>query len=170
MPNEMKLMEKALIKERQEREPDAFERKNLIFWLLAAMVGTRALHSILNAGYCLIHGIDIPVFEYVMMLFMVLVALGFSHIIYSGGAMPAVYLALAGGVYSIIMAHSGGTFLMLHTGYTFLTVLTTIFIATIAIQIFAMAFISLDKKCRLYMRTMAEIRKELMIQVKSRTK
>jgi len=170
MPNDMKLVEKALIKERQEREPDAFERKNLIFWLLAAMVGTRALHSILNASYCLIHGLDIPTSEYVMMFVMVLVALVFASIIYSAGALPAVYLALFGGVYSLFTAYNDGIFLMLSSQDTLISAMTVLFIGTIAIQILTMAFIGTDKKCRLYMRTMAEVRKELMIQVKSKGK
>ena len=166
--SEMKELKKSLIAEHRERNPGVFVRRELIFWLLAAMVGTRLLYALLSTALFLMHGLDVPAFEYFQMFFMVLVALGFSHIIYSAGVIGAAYLALAGGIFSLFRAFTDGVFfIMTGAGDAILSAIMLIFVATIIIQIVTMAFISVDSKCKLYVQMRAEVSKEMQEWVKA---
>ena len=166
MRNDLKEKRNALIKEQEEKNPDNFARKKLIFWLLAVMVVTRAIYSALNIAYCLIYELSVPAFDYFALLFIVIVALGFSYLIYSAGIKYAAYIAIAGGFLSLFNAYNDGIFFMLNTDDIFLNAVNIMFVATILIQIFVMSFISFDKKCRLYLNVMAEIKKDLRLWIK----
>jgi len=171
MANEMKMRQDNILMERREREPEAFERKGIIFGLLAAMVGTRLLYAILFTVFLLSHGINVPTFEYVMMYFMAAIAYVFAFIIYAGGQKFAAYLALFGGVYSLFNAIVHDDLLsLMATGDAFLSSVMFIFFATIVIQIVTMLFISVDRKCRLYVKMRAEVQKEMQDFIKAQKK
>ena len=167
MPNDMQIKQSSILARRRVIEPEAFERQGLIFWLLAVMVGTRLLYAILFTMYFNLLGVRIPTSEYVLMYFMVLVALLFAFIIYQGGQKFAAYLALAGGFFSLFRAFADGVFFMIGTVDAILSSIMLIFVATIIIQIVTMLFISVDSKCRLYMQMRAEVSKEMQAWVKA---
>ena len=167
MANPLREKERALIVERWERDPSAFERRELIFWLLVSMVATRLLYAISFTLYLTIRGIYVPTFEYIMMFFMVIVALVFGAILYSGGVMAAAYLALGGGAYSLFMAYNEGVFPPPITEDAFFNVVGILLTLSILVQMGTMLFVVLDKKCKIYLKTMNEIRKEVVVWARS---
>ena len=167
MPNDMQIKQADILARRRVIEPEAFERQGIIFWLLAAMVGTRLLYAILFTMYFNLLGFRVPTSEYVMTYFMVLIALLFAFIIYQGGQKFAAYLGLFGGVFSLFRAFTDGVFFMIGTVDAILSSIMLIFVATIIIQIVTMAFICFDSKCRLYMQMRAEVSKEMQEWVKA---
>ena len=162
MANEMKTMETELVKAYRKKDPESFERRELIFRMLAVMVGSRVLYSILFVGYALAGGIVVPGIQYVMLLVMVAVALAFAKFIYSAGIKYAAYIGIGGGVYSLLMAYGDGTFHAIGAVDAFLSAVLGMLVISAVIQIAVMAFIAFDNKCKLYMSVMAEIRRDLL--------
>ena len=166
MRNDLKEKRNSLIKEQKEKNPDNFARRKLVFWLLAIMVVTRAIYSALNIAYSLIYEVPVTTFDYFALFFIVVVALGFSYLIYSAGIKLAAYIAILGGVMSLFNAYNDSILFMLNTDDTFFNAVNIMFVAALSIQIFVMLFIGFDKKCRLYLNVMAEIQKELRLWIK----
>ena len=156
----------ALIKEYEEKNSDSFVRRKVIFGLLSAMVATRLIYVVLNFIYSVVYKLDIPNTGYFMMVLTIVVAYVFSFFIYQAGIKPATYLALFGGILSLISIYNNAVF-MLDASDIFLSVINIAFIVTILIQIFTMLFIIFDKKCKLYMDTMSEIQKTLTKLIKN---
>ena len=170
MRNEVKEKRMELIKEFEERSPENFERRSLIFRLLAILVFVRFLYPILSIIYQLVYNVPISALDYLMSFFPIIVIIAFSHLIYFSGARAAALLALLGGLWSLWnVIYNDEIFLLIanNTSDTFFVITSLIFICSVLIQIFTMAFINLDKKTKLYLTSMSEIHKEMVKWLKS---
>ena len=149
--------QRELISERKEKDQDFSSRRKLVFGLLTAVVISRVIYAIAQLVFFKVHGIRASAFEITMLIFMIAYILLFCKMIYSNGSKPAVYLVLAGGLWSLYNAYRFGTFFMLNTADIFINARNIIFVITIFLQIFAALFLLVGKKSREYIGAMATI-------------
>ena len=161
MGKDIREKRRALIKEYEGENPYIVGRRKLIFYLLLIMVLSRVVHSVLQTAYLLTCGVALQMHDYLMMFFMIVVAYAFANLIYAYGLKPAVYLALFGGFFSLVMAWRNQVFLYLNTADVFYNIVGILFVAVIVFQICIMLFFCIDKKCGMYFNAMSEIRKEV---------
>ena len=162
--------------------PELFARRDLVFRLLAAMVITRVLFafsSLLSFGedffplfdyaeIAIWHlGIDrmhMPTVGLILMFAMVIIVFALSCLIYCARLKLLAWVVLAIGAYSLLTQGGNALFVFifaLFMGGFYASATAALFIGTNLLQIVAMIFVLCDKKYKLYISKMAEVRKEL---------
>ena len=161
---EIKELEKRFAAERRASEPHLFERRELILGLIISWLGIRTLYVILSTLHAVLIGIPLVELEISMQIAPLIAGYLFAHSIYARGARALAYLLLIGGIWSIFIGHRDEVvpllMLALRHGNLVFAGLIIMFMAGMTLQIFTMVFIILDNKCKLYTKTMADIRLE----------
>ena len=168
MKSETKQKQTALIKEHENKNPENFERKKLIFRLLSAMVISRVLYAVMTLVYSAVNGFLFGATEVSAIFLTAFMGLVFSFLIYRAGMKGAAYLALGGGIYSLYVAYNDRVFLFLNTPDVFFNIMNITFVVSILIQTIVMLFISIDNKCNLYLGEVSAIQRELKAWAKSK--
>lgn len=157
-----------LIQELQDTNPEFAAGRKLTFSLLAAIVISRVVHIVLQLIYFLMYGISIHVMiNVVAMVMMIGVALLFAFFIYSAGIKGCAYLALFGGLLSLMKAYQSGTFeFLFNLPETFqynpyFWIMSLVFLLVIVLQIGVMAVLSLHPTCNVYFKEMAQVQKTM---------
>ena len=154
--------QRELISEREEKDQDFSSRRKLIFGLLTVVFISRVIYAITQFVFLKVYDFPTRSREIPMLIFMIAFLFLFCIMIYSTGFKPAVYLVLAGGLWSLLNAYRFGIFFMLNTAVVFINARNIIFVTTIFLQIFVALFILVNKKSRGYMDSMAMIRTNMV--------
>ena len=159
MSNELNPTREMLVQEAIKREPRITEARKFIFKICALFLIARVVFVIVETAFILDRGLSISVCSMNYML--LVVGALFALAIYKEGAKAFVYLAMIGGIVSILNVLGADVISNLKIGDAFYKVYVFVLIGAMLIQIASMLLIILNKDCKVYFSEMSRINKEV---------
>ena len=162
MTNEIKYQRDAMVQEAIANDPRIEKAKKFIMKLCIVFLAARLIFLIVETAFVLSRGLPVSscVLNYVLLAVGLLFALG----LYKQGTKALAYLAIAGGVLTIVNLLKGNFISNLQIGDVFYNIYAITLVVAMLIQIASMLLMLLNDSCKKYFSEMERINKTIMEQ------